>query len=84
MARRSRVIHRGASTGSDWRKPVAFDAHPERPCTGTDSGRFPRPWDAVRVAGDHLLGIADLKRPVNGDAGLTMVELKDETCAKKG
>lgn len=25
---------------------------------------LPFAWDAVRVAGDHLLGIADLKRPV--------------------
>lgn len=39
---------------------------------------LPFAWDAVRVAGDHLLGIADLKRHVNGDAGLTVVELKDD------
>lgn len=39
---------------------------------------LPFAWDAVRVAGDHLLGIADLKRPVNGAAGLTVVELKDD------
>lgn len=39
---------------------------------------LPFAWGAVRVAGDHLLGIADLKRPPSGADGLTVVEFKQE------